>query len=165
MSLVASDIDALYEATELSTGGAKLPDGIYTGTVNSIKVEPSPDYMTWCDYLVKGSVKNDQGMSFFEFELSPLRGKDGEPSLGKIKFVKWQLEALGYKGRIGEVEFHLGNLIGNEVEFEVKSTVSAKLNPKTNQPYINKETLIKNFIGGNLVEPSETQSAGETPVY
>ncbi len=163
MSLVSADIAAAFESAEL--GGAKLEDGNYVGTIRSLKVEEGKMYGRDA-VVLKGSVGNEEGMAFFDIELSPLTDKEGNLSAGKVKFLKWQLDAMGFKGSIEDLEFHLANLIDNEVDFEVRSKVSAKINEKTGQPYINTDTVIKNFIGGQVVEKSATPVAGnDTPIY
>lgn len=148
---ISAELDEQFENT--AVGAARLPVGSYRGSVTGVKVVAGNDvWKPWIDVALQVTLTTDEGTTSTQIELAPLTSKDGSTSPGKLKFVKWQLSALGYEGKLRDLEEAIlrGDFHGNVIDFEVKEEVSTSINPKTNQPYVNRETLLKDFVERGL---------------
>ena len=179
------ELDALYEEAEVPTGGGGLlPAGSYTGTVISAEVRDSKT--PWIDEELSLKLQVTEGdhagkTTFCDIELKPLTDKNDQPSKGKVKFVKWQLEALGYDGKLSEVKFGVAGLYGAVVEFEQKVTDyldaegnpvgmngrQPRINENTGKPYVDREVTLKdNVLPGSGARSTETPApTGQSQVY
>ena len=147
---ISDDLDEQFE--EATVGGARLPAGTYTGSVTGVTLATGDGvWKPWIDTALQVTLTTDEGSAVQQYELAPLTGKDGAISPGKLKFIKWQLGALGYEGKFKNLEAAIlnGQFHGNVVEFEVKES-EGSLNSKTGLPYINREIVLKNFVEAGL---------------
>lgn len=184
MGLIPESMDQEYEETEVgSGGGGLLPAGDHTGTVVAAEVRESRK--PWVDAELSVKLQITEGehagkTTFADIELAPLTGKDGQLSKGKLKFVKWQLEALGYEGKLSELEYHVPELYGAVVEFEQKVFTyldisgnpvpmngrQPRINEQTGKPYIDREvTLKQNVMPGATAPASASAPTGQTVSY
>ena len=162
MGIISEAFDEMFDATEV--GGGRLEDGKYEGTVTAVAIRDS--VRSWVDAELSVTLTTDDGSkAFADIEVSPLTTKDGQLSQGKIKFLKWQLQALGYNGKLSELEYNLESLFGARVTFEVKSEESTKLNPKTGRPYVNRQTVILDNISPGVGADTTPSAPAEAAVY
>lgn len=171
MGLVPADLDEAFDATESgppADGEGLLPAGEYQGVVVSAEVR-DPKYKTWRDGELSIKLQVTEGEhagknTFCDVETAPLTNKEGASSPGKLKFLKWQLEALGYNGKLSELPGQAQNLMGAVVSFEQKIEEQDKINPKTGDKYVNREVVLKeNVTPGMGSQTSELPS--EPAVY
>lgn len=150
MGLIPSELDSAYN--EIPRGGAgRLPDGSYYGTVTRVSLKESRK--KWIDIELVAQVKEAKTgiTSFVAVEVTPLTNRDGDISQGKLKFLKWQLDVLGYNGSLSGLEDHLHELTGVGVEFNISTELSTRINQKTGQPYENRSVkLIRKLNPGEL---------------
>lgn len=185
MGLIPEGLDEEYDEVEAATGtGGLLPAGEYTGTVVTAEVRESR--VPWIDAELAVKLQVTEGehegkVTFCDIEVAPLTDKSGQPSKGKLKYVKWQLEALGYEGKLSEVEYAVGGLVGAQVKFEQKvvdyldaegnpvpmNGRDPRINDKTGKPYIDREvTLRENVLPGVGAASAATPApTGQTQVY
>ena len=154
-------IDEAFEEAEVGSG--RLADGKYDGVVKGVKIEPSKT--PWIDMQLSVQLEAQQGgTTFANIELSPLTDKEGNISRGKLKFLKWQLQSLGYTGKLSDLEYNLEGLFGAGVTFEVKTT-EGRTNPKTGKPYMNREVVMLDNIHPGLAGISAAPMNQEEVAY
>lgn len=165
MGLVPDSLDSVYEGVEASKaptggGGGLLPEGEYTGVVLSAEVRPG--MKPWVDaelslkLQVTEPAEHAEKVTFCDIELAPNTDKEGNPSPGKLGFVKGQLEKLGYTGKLSEVEYQVNTFLGATVKFRQKvddhldengnPDQYARINPNTGQPYIDREVYLNELV-------------------
>lgn len=183
MGLVPDTLDDDFENVEASKGGGGLlPAGDYEGVVLAAEVNDGGT-KSWVQAQLSIKLQVTDGphegsVTFFDMELAPLEGKDGQPSKGKLGFVKGQLEALGYTGKLSEVEYAVESFLGAKLKFRQKvdnhidpvtGEVDAygKINPKTNLPFIDREVYLNELLAPGFAQtPSAaTESPSEPAVY
>lgn len=150
---ISDELDDQFEDTKLGEGGSRLGSGTYEGTITDVKLVTGDDvWKPWIDVALSVKFNTDEGSISQQYEVMPLTGKDGNVSPGKLKFIKWQLSALGYEGKLKDLEDAIlqGTFHGNRVKFEVKETVSTSINQKTGKPYVNTEVVAKDFLEAGL---------------
>jgi hypothetical protein len=128
-----------------------LPAGQYEGVIQSAEVRSG--FRPWVEQelslrlQVKGG-EHDGRTTFCDIEIAPLTGRDGNISDGKVRYVKWQItDVLGYDGTLSDLGQHAGGFIGMKVSFEQKISLSPKVNPRTGQPYENREVTLREALG------------------
>jgi hypothetical protein len=112
--------------------------------------------------------------TFCDIELAPNTDKQGNPSKGKLGFVKGQLAGLGYTGKLSEVEANVQSFLGARVAFRQKVDTHiledgsfdqyARINPNTNEPYIDREVYLNELLQPGFTAAAPTQPA-EPTVY
>ena len=143
------NIDAAFDDVEVGKG--RLSDGEYDGVVKAVNIQPGRK--PWVDQQLSVTLEAQKGgVAFADIELAPLTDREGNLSKGKLKFLKWQLESLGYQGKLSELEYNLEGLFGAGVKFKVETTIQDKVNPNTGKNYTNTDVvLVENIhpgIGG-----------------
>jgi hypothetical protein len=164
----SNDLDKAFDEAEVSQTNypRRLPAGDYVGVVTKVNLGESTK--PWVDTALHVELTtNDGATAEHEVEVAPLTGKDGEISPGKIKFLKWQLQALGYEGKYSDLEYELDALYGRYVDFQVKTSEGSKTNPHTGKPYINREVVLKNPAEGfpNGATNEQEDAGGYLDVY
>lgn len=152
MSGIISDeiANALKKDAETSRRPSR-DSGEYEVEVTSVAIADNPT--GWIEKALMVEVKylDEAGGDFkYRLELAPCKDKTGNISPGKIRFLRWQLNALGLDHE--EIAFQLFGIIGNK--YKVKYTVdnglnedgslkrpNANLNPHTGKPYINRDMV------------------------
>lgn len=179
------ELDALYAEAEVpSGGGGLLPAGEYTGTV--IAAEVGESRTPWIEEQLSLKLQVTEGdhankTTFCDIELKPLTDKNDQPSKGKLKYVKWQLEALGYEGKLSEVGYNVASFYGAVVTFEQKvadylnsdgepiamNGREPRINENTGKPYVDREVTLKdNVLPGSGAQNTATPApVGQTQVY
>lgn len=182
MGLVPSELDDVYAQQEAASapsggGGGLLPAGDYTGSVVESSVRPGMKPWVTAELSLKLQVTEGEhaGKSTFcDIELAPNTNKENQPSPGKLKFVKGQLEnGLGFSGRLSEVEDVAHTFVGAVVEFRQKvddhldengnPDQYAKINPSTNQPYIDREVYLNKLVTPGFAAAPVAAEASTTP--
>ncbi len=140
------NIDAAFDDVEVGKG--RLSDGEYDGVVKAVRIEPGRK--PWVETQLTIELEAQKGgVAFADIEVAPLTDKEGNLSKGKLKFLKWQLESLGYEGKLSNLEYNLEGLFGAGVKFKVESTIQNKINPKTGKNYTNTDVvLVENIHPG-----------------
>lgn len=174
MGIIPDNLDDEFEETEAGGGGGLLPAGEYEGVVTDLVIAPSK-FRPWRTAELSGKLTVDDGdasggVTFFDFEVAPLTDKEGNTSKGKLKFLKWQLTALGYDGKLSELEQRLHELNGARVSFEQKDEASPNINPKSGKPYRDREAILKDNLApgyGSVASsaPTEEGAIAAPPVY
>jgi hypothetical protein len=183
MGLVPSNLDDAYENEEASTGGGTvglLPAGDYTGVVVESVVGESVKPWVTAELKLKLQVV-DEGpqkdkFTFCDIELAPNTDRNGNPSAGKLKFVKGQLvNGLNYTGKLSELEYSAEQFRGAVLEFRQKvddhldghgnPDQYARINPNTNQPYVDREVYLNKLITPGFTQSGVAQEASEPAVY
>lgn len=117
---------------------------------------------TWVDVELVVTFQNEAGAkAWHHIELAPLTDKDGNVSPGKLGFVKSQLEAMGFLGKLSELEYQVNGLLGAKVRINVNDVASTKLNPKTNKPYVNREIYANELIAPGVGGSTGAQAVAE----
>ena len=187
MGLVPASLDSAFDEVEAQKNegpGGLPPEGEYEGVILSAEVGES--VKSWIDAELKLKLQVDEGqysgkVTFADIELAPCTDREGNPSKGKLGFVKGQLAALGYTGKLSEVEYNLNSFIGARVKFRQKvdthlddagnvvpyaSGKMPKLNPHTNKPYEDREVYLNELLqpgfGATAAAP---QAPSEPTVY
>ncbi|MBC7461673.1 MAG: hypothetical protein H7287_09960 [Thermoleophilia bacterium] len=178
---MATDLDAVFaSATPTTTEpepvapertGGLLPAGEYEGVVAGAEVRSG--FRPWVEQELSLRLTVDAGefngrTTFCDIELSPLHGRDGQISSGKVGYLKWQItDVLGYDGVLSELDQHAGTFVGTRVSFEQKITLAAKVNPATGTPYENREVTLKAKLGaapaGSAIDTSAFAAAVAAP--
>jgi hypothetical protein len=182
MGLVPSNLDDAYETSEAakasSGGGGLLMPGEYTGVVveaavgESMKPWVTAELKLKLQVTTEGSEKDK--FTFCDIELAPNTNKNGEPSPGKLKFVKGQLvNGLGFEGKLSEVEYNVDKFLGAVIEFRQKVDNHldengqpdewARMNPNTNLPYIDREVYLNKLVTPGFGAGVTTGQAPATP--
>lgn len=150
-SIIPSGVtDALKEA-EANAGKPRRDSGEYEVEVTSVAIADNP--VNWITKALMVEVKfldNPEDTHKVRIELAPCTDKTGAISPGKIRFLRWQLGALGLDPE--ELAFQLFGIIGNH--YKTRYTVdtginedgtfkrpNANLNPHTGKPYINRDLI------------------------
>lgn len=183
MGLVPSNLDDLFNEAEVPDApkgdgpGGLLPDGTYEGVVLTAEVRDG--MKPWVTAELSLKLQVDEGdhsgeVTFCDIELAPNTDKSGQPSKGKLGFVKGQLANLGYSGKLSEVEFAANSFLGARVAFRQKVDTHldengnpdqwARINPNTGEPYIDREVYINELLTPGMAAVGASQPA-ETPVY
>ena len=170
--IISSEIaEALKKEDQTSRRPARS-SGEYEVEITSVAIADNP--VAWIEKALMVDVKylDDIGGDFkFRLELAPCTDKAGNISPGKIRFLRWQLSALGLDA--DEIAFQLFGIIGNR--YKVRYTVdnglnedgslkrpNANLNPHTGKPYINRDMIflekIDNTTTGDGVADDEGDS-------
>lgn len=180
MGLVPDTLDAVFDEAEASKGtgvGGLLPAGEYEGVVVSAEVRPSP-VKTWVTaelslklQVVDGPHKDE--VTFCDIELAPNTTKDGQPSKGKLGFVKGQLEGLGYTGKLSQLEYSVNTFLGAKVAFKQKVDTHidengavdqyGRINPNTGTPYVDREVYLNELLAAGPMAQSAPMSAATAP--
>lgn len=171
MSIIPSGInDALKKDAE-NANKPRRESGEYIVEVSNVGIADKPT--SWIDkaLMVDARFLDDIGGEHkCRIELSPCTGQDGQISPGKIKFLRWQLGALGLDA--DELAFQLFGIIGNK--YKARYTVdtginedgtfkrpNAKLNPHTNKPYINRDLVFMEKIEEETTAADQAEAADE----
>ena len=171
MGIVPANLDEAFasaDASEAPKGDfSPLPEGNYQGVVTSAVVSDE-SRRPWVDAELQLKIQVDEGdqsgkFAFCDIELAPNTDKEGKPSPGKLGFVKGQLAALGYTGKLSEVEYAVQSFVGARIEFRQKVTLSEKTNPHTGSPYENREVYVNELLQAGLAAAPVTSS--EPVVY
>lgn len=182
MGLVPSNLDDAFEQVEASkapTGtGGLLPEGEYEGVILSAEVGES--MKPWVDAELKIKLQVDEGehsgeVTFCDIELAPNTDKDGNPSKGKLGFVKGQLANLGWTGKLSEVEFNTNSFLGARVKFRQKVDTHiledgsfdkyARINPNSGKPYVDREVYLNELLQPGFGAPAASPQTAEPTVY
>ena len=183
MGIVPTDLDAAFDDAEVSErkpgSTGLLPDGEYNGVVLAAEVRPG--MKPWVDAELSLKIQVDEGshegaVTFCDIELAPNTGKDGNPSRGKLGFVKEQLTNLGYTGKLSGVEGNTNAFLGARVSFRQKVDTHldengnpdqwARMNPNTGAPYIDREVYINELLqAGFGATPAAAPQSAEPSVY
>ena len=156
MSIIPSGIADAIKQDEKDSNKPFRESGTYGVEVTSVAIADSPT--SWINKALMVEVKfldEIAGTHKVRIELDPCTDKTGNLSAGKIKFLRWQLGALGLNAE--ELAFELFGIIGNH--YEAKYTVddglnpdgsfkrpNANLNPHTQKPYINRDLVFMKKI-------------------
>lgn len=154
--LISNDISAALKKDAEDSARPHRPTGEYEVEVTSVAIADNPT--TWIEkaLMVEAKFLDDLGgTQKVRIELAPCTAKDGSLSTGKIKFLRWQLGALGLDP--DEIAFQLFGIIGNH--YKAKYTADDGLdangeprperkdrNPHTGKPYINKDLVFNSKI-------------------
>lgn len=165
MGMIPDSISDAYNEIPKG-GGGRLPDSDYYGTVVRASLKESRKPWVDIELVVQVKEANSGITTFCSVEVTPLTNKDGDISQGKLKFLKWQLDVLGYNGALKDLEDHVHSLVGSQVEFNISTELGARINPKTGQPYENRYVkLIRRLDPGELAKapavPVAEASEGE----
>jgi len=149
--LIPSGISDAIKKDAEDSQKPRRDSGEYVVEVTSVAIADNPT--TWIEkaLMVEAKFLDDiGGEAKVRIELSPCTARDGGLSAGKIKFLRWQLGALGLDA--DELAFQLFGIIGNK--YKGRYTVDdglnadgslkrpgANLNPHTNKPYINRDLV------------------------
>ena len=178
MGIIPDNLDDAFEQAEAAKtpagGGGLLPEGEYEGVVLAAEVGAS--VKPWVTAELKLKLQVDEGersgtVTFADFELAPNTDRSGNPSPGKLGFLKGQLENLGYTGKLKDLELNAQQFVGARVKFRQKvddhltdngePDQYARMNPNTGKPYVDREVYIN-----ELLQPGFAQSpsaAAESP--
>lgn len=182
MGLVPSELDAAFDEAEVAErkpgGTGLLPDGEYNGTVLSAEVRPG--MKPWVTAELSLKLQVDEGdregaFTFCDIELAPNTDKNGNPSKGKLGFVKQQLAGLGYTGKLSEIENATNSFLGARVAFRQKVDTHldengnpdqwARMNPNTNEPYIDREVYINELLQAGFAAAPAASPQFDSQVY
>lgn len=183
MGLVPDSLDSVYNEVEAAKapagGGGLLPEGEYTGVILSAEVRPG--MKPWVDaelslkLQVTEPAEHAEKVTFCDIELAPNTDKSGNPSPGKLKFVKGQLENLEYSGKLSEVEYQTNSFLGATVEFRQKVDDHieedgsfdgyARINPNTNKPYVDREVYINKLVAPGAMAATTVVASADNAVY
>ena len=172
---IIPDFDSEFEEVKVGEGGEYKPleAGIYEGVVQSAEIRESRKPWVDAELSLKIQVDSDDQkgkITFADIEVAPLTQKDKEtgqlvPSKGKLKFLKWQLNSLGYDGKLSDLEYNTHGLVGARVEFEQKVVESSRINTNTGKPFIDREVVLReNLLPGVGVGQSAPDTTA-TQVY
>ena len=176
VSLIPKEISEAIAKDAEQSSKPRRESGEYLAEVTSVAIADNP--VSWIDKALMVDVKfldEIGGDHKVRIELQPCTDKNGNISPGKIKFLRWQLSALELDP--DELAFQLFGIIGNQ--YKVRYTVdnglnedgtpknpSAKLNPHTGKPYVNRDMV---FLGRHIPdtnadtgEPVEPDDAGDS---
>lgn len=169
MSIIPSDIAAAIKVDEENSHKPRRESGEYLVEVTGVGIADKP--VAWIDkaLMIEAKFLDDIGGDHkVRLELSPCTDQQGAISPGKIRFLRWQLEALQLDAE--ELAFQVYGVIGNvyKCRYTVDDGINedgtykrpnAKLNPHTGKPYINRDLV---FL--EKVEKTETAAeAAEGP--
>jgi hypothetical protein len=151
VSLIPSNINDAIKKDAEDSNKPRRESGEYQVEVTSVAIADNPT--TWIEkaLMVEAKFLDEIGGTHkVRIELSPCTARDGGLSPGKIKFLRWQLGALGLDA--DEIAFQLFGIIGNR--YKGRYTVDdglnedgslkrpgANLNPHTGKPYINRDLI------------------------
>ncbi len=149
--IISSDITNALKQDAENSNKPRRESGEYIAEVTSVAIADNP--VSWIDKALMVEVKflDDIGGDYkFRLELAPCTDKTGSISPGKIRFLRWQLGALGLD--VDEIAFQLFGIIGNQ--YKTRYTVddglnedgsfkrpNANLNPHTGKPYVNRDLI------------------------
>lgn len=169
MSLIPSNINDAVKKDAEESNKPRRGSGEYEVKVTS--VAPATNPKPWIDsaIVVKAEFLDDIGGDHeVIIELSPCTAKDGSLSPGKIRFLRWQLGALGLD--MDEIEFQLFGIMGKK--YKARYTVdnginedgtlkrpNANLNPHTGKPYINRDLVFLEAIEEKAEEAKQDADA------
>ncbi len=149
--LIPSNIgDALKKDAEASQK-PRRESGEYEVEVTSVAIADNPTSWIEKALMVEAKFLDELGgEEKVRIELAPCTARDGGLSPGKIKFLRWQLGALGLDP--DEIAFQLFGIIGNRYKgrYTVDNGLNedgslkrpgANLNPHTGKPYINRDLI------------------------
>lgn len=148
MGLIPNNISEAYTSTP--AGRPTLQDGQYNGVVLQARLGESRK--PWVDVALLVQVQDHESgaSAWSETEVLPLTDGDGDPHPKKLKFLKWQLEALGYDGSLEDLEERVLTFSGRQVTFDVTTKPSTKINPNTGLPYTNRDVKLLRPYDGEL---------------
>jgi hypothetical protein len=161
MGLISSNLDDAYK--EAKPSAKKMEPGIHEATITKIEIvaDKTKIKRPWVDIELVITLEDDNGgKAWHRIEVSPLADKDGNPSAGKLGYVKGQLENMGYHGKLSELEYHLNEMRGARARISVEDKQGARRPAdKGGGHYVNREVyvqeLLKAGVGGAAEEPSE----------
>lgn len=181
MGLIPSNLDDLFNDAEAPKapegGGGLLPAGKYEGVIVGVAVT-GESRKPWVTAELQLKITVDEGefagkSTFCDIELAPNTDKTGQPSKGKLGFVKGQLSALGYTGKLSDVEFNAQQFMGARVGFTQKVDDGydeqgnlkpyARINTNTNKPYVNREVYLNELLSPGIAAPAVASS--EPAIY
>lgn len=155
---IIPDLDDMFEAAEVGGTYVRVEDGTHEGTITAAAVRESKK--PWRDAEFYVCITTPEGGEVHHtVEVAPLVGKDGNISTGKVKWLKWQLQACGFDGKLSELESQAESLMGNRVKFEISSEESTNINEKTGKPYINRDIVVKDYLGSAFDGPVVVDAA------
>lgn len=145
MGLINIDEETAKAFDEAEVGGStepKLPAGPHEGTITSVSIVAGDKvWKPWMDVALQWTVKNEDGYVSDQIEVAPLTNKQGETT-GKLRWLKGQLQGMGYTGGLKDLEMNIGQVLQNKVKIEIEEEVSDKTNPHTGKPYVNRNSKI-----------------------
>lgn len=167
--IISDEISKALAADEAASNTPFRESGEFPVEVTSVAIADNPTSWIEKALMVEAKFLDDiGGAAKVRIELAPCTDKTGAISPGKIKFLRWQLSALGLDH--DELAFQLFGIIGNK--YKGRYTVddglnadgslkrpNANLNPHTGKPYINKDLI---FLEA-LTEEVDAQNAAEAP--
>lgn len=169
MSIIPNAINEALKKDAEQSARPRRDSGEYLVEVTSVAIADNPTSWIEKALLVDAKFLDETGGDHkVRIELAPCTDKTGNISPGKIKFLRWQLGALGLDPE--NLAFELFGIIGNT--YKSRYTVDdglnedgslkrpgANLNPHTGKPYINRDLI---FL--EKVEKTETLAeAAEAP--
>lgn len=140
---ITDEMDKKFEETEVGSGGRTkyFSEGPHVATVTAASVGKGKK--PWIDKGLHITLTGSNGeVAQVEIEVAPLTDKQGNASDGKMKFLKWQLTALGYDGKLSNLEHSLDTIYGNRVSFKLELVPGKKINPHTGKPYVNADIVL-----------------------
>jgi hypothetical protein len=170
--LISNDISAALKKDAEESNKPRRESGEYEVEVTSVAIADNPT--TWIEkaLMVEAKFLDDiGGTEKVRIELAPCTARDGGLSPGKIKFLRWQLGALGLDA--DEIAFQLFGIIGNR--YKGRYTVddglnedgslkrpNANLNPHTGKPYINRDLIFLEKLESTK-QDADAEAPDETP--
>jgi hypothetical protein len=168
--LIPSGVGDALKKADAEASKPRRESGEYLVEVTSVGLADNPTSWIEKAIMVDTRFLDDIGGEHkVRIELSPCTGRDGEISEGKIRFLGWQLRALGLDP--DEIAFQLFGLIGNT--YKARYTVdngldengepkfpNAKLNPHTGKPYVNRDLVFLEKVEA----PADAEAPDPAPV-
>lgn len=149
--LIPNDISSALKKDAEESNKPRRDSGEYEVEVTSVSIADNPTSWIEKALIVEAKFLDEiGGDAKVRIELSPCTARDGGISPGKIKFLRWQLGALGLDP--DELAFQLFGIIGNKYKgrYTVDNGLNedgslkrpgANLNPHTGKPYINRDLI------------------------
>lgn len=168
MGLIGSGMDEAFEKAKV--GAKKMEAGIHEATIAKLEFVADKEQIKrpWVDVELVITLEDESGgKAWHRIELMPLTDKDGNPSPGKLGYVKGQLENMGYHGKLSQLENSIGNLLGAKVRISVEDK-QGKARPadKGGGHYINREVYVQELLAaGAGASVGESVSEDFFPMY
>lgn len=164
---------------DLATSATKreyLPAGKHEVIVGGAEIKLGDEARPgWATKSVSFRLQNDEGVVFWDVELSPLTKKDGEENEGAIGMFMSSIENLGHDfGDVDSVDdfsreveqFVMnGGGIGARVSINIVKRPSNRINPNTGSPYMNTTVYVNELLEEGTVDAPLAAAAPVADVY
>lgn len=161
-----TDLDSAFDEAEVTEGGKRLDAGDYEGIVTNARYVTGEDtWKPWVEAALEVQFTTPMGKVTTQWETSPCTKNDGNVNTGWLGILKKNLRGIGYEGSLGDLEAAVmnGQFHGVKSAFTIVDKQQTKINPHTNQPYVDRNVYVNEFIeaGLNQVDVAATVFAAD----